>query len=554
MAEDEEAIQTDEKCGDMPEYKPFGGATSFADIDAQKAISEYAMNVEMETEALRGIIMNITNSDDFNTEEKAAAISDAASNYKKRVDAIQNDAKAAQKSGGFLSWIKRNISTEERNSASESDFAGPNRSFPILKAADVSAALHSLGRTKGDRDAIRRKIISIAKRKGFPLPESVQEDSKKEIDNDWNPLPENRGFKVYRDKAGDLRWLSLSSNAFEDLDKELFTTKALEEAIEYGDKTGERGPLLVYHVPSAIIGQCDYQAMAGRFLVESGTFDNTPLGKKAVEYFVNSDEEHQVSIGYQYLKGDELDGVYDWTRIIERSVIPHGAAANPWTDFKVIGENLMDERKAATLEKIFGKELSDQVIASAEARTKELEESVRFKAKEAEDAKEAEAKAEADKAAAIPTKKAEANDDEGDDADGKKKPPPFAKKEGEDKAAEGDAIALDKTKTTELIALLTDLSAEIEGLSGLKTIVEELQSQVKELKKSEDERLAEIMTPRWSLPGGVRPSESEKNLVKDEKDIEDVVKAGEGDGGDKSTNPAQAYIDDILGRPRIAVS
>lgn len=64
---------------------------------------------------------------------------------------------------------KRDISTSERKEADESDFAGPHRSFPILKPADVMAAVRSMGRAgdKGSIPGIKRRIISIARRKGF---------------------------------------------------------------------------------------------------------------------------------------------------------------------------------------------------------------------------------------------------------------------------------------------------------------------------------------------------------------------------------------------------
>ncbi len=62
----------------------------------------------------------------------------------------------------------------DRDKMPDSDFAGPDRSFPIKTAGDVSDALMSLGRAKGDRNAIRRRIIAIAKRKGFSLPDSAK--------------------------------------------------------------------------------------------------------------------------------------------------------------------------------------------------------------------------------------------------------------------------------------------------------------------------------------------------------------------------------------------
>ena len=71
----------------------------------------------------------------------------------------------------FTEQIKaRNISTKERNSISDEDFVdSKNRAFPINKAADVPAAVHSWGRYKGPMsfEAFKARLIQIAKRKGF---------------------------------------------------------------------------------------------------------------------------------------------------------------------------------------------------------------------------------------------------------------------------------------------------------------------------------------------------------------------------------------------------
>lgn len=65
-----------------------------------------------------------------------------------------------------VSRMGRDISQEKRDKLPNDDFAGPDQSFPIVKPQDVSAAAHSLGRAKGNQDAIKAKIISIAYRKG----------------------------------------------------------------------------------------------------------------------------------------------------------------------------------------------------------------------------------------------------------------------------------------------------------------------------------------------------------------------------------------------------
>jgi hypothetical protein len=72
----------------------------------------------------------------------------------------------------------RDIPVSARKKMPSSDFAGAGTSFPIQKCEDVKAAFHALGLTKQNRGAVRSKIISIAKRKGFTscLPATVKAD------------------------------------------------------------------------------------------------------------------------------------------------------------------------------------------------------------------------------------------------------------------------------------------------------------------------------------------------------------------------------------------
>lgn len=66
----------------------------------------------------------------------------------------------------------------DRDKLPESDFAGPNRSYPIVTAGDVADAASLIGKA-ADPAAVKARIISIAKRKGFALPKAWQasEDS-----------------------------------------------------------------------------------------------------------------------------------------------------------------------------------------------------------------------------------------------------------------------------------------------------------------------------------------------------------------------------------------
>lgn len=77
--------------------------------------------------------------------------------------------------------IERSITQKERDSIADEDFAGPHHSFPIDSQEHLDAAAKLIGHAD-DPAAVKKKAISIAKRKGFKLPESWQEDEGKDDD------------------------------------------------------------------------------------------------------------------------------------------------------------------------------------------------------------------------------------------------------------------------------------------------------------------------------------------------------------------------------------
>jgi hypothetical protein len=60
----------------------------------------------------------------------------------------------------------RNVPQSEIDALDAKDFAGPSKSFPIAAPEDIKASSNALGKAKGDRAAIKRKIVEIAYRKG----------------------------------------------------------------------------------------------------------------------------------------------------------------------------------------------------------------------------------------------------------------------------------------------------------------------------------------------------------------------------------------------------
>lgn len=63
---------------------------------------------------------------------------------------------------------------EKRDKLDPDDFAGPDQSYPITRQADVDSAAKLVGKAS-DPDAVKKRIIAIATRKGLTVPDAWQE-------------------------------------------------------------------------------------------------------------------------------------------------------------------------------------------------------------------------------------------------------------------------------------------------------------------------------------------------------------------------------------------
>lgn len=104
---------------------------------------------------------------------------------------------------------ERFITKADRDNASAADFAGKNRSFPILKPEDVTAAVRSMGRAGAENysaSVLKANIIKIAKRKGWAshLPTAWQTGSSESagVNADGRVLTECCERAVFLTEAG----------------------------------------------------------------------------------------------------------------------------------------------------------------------------------------------------------------------------------------------------------------------------------------------------------------------------------------------------------------
>ena len=196
-------------------------------------------------------------------------------------------------------------------------------------------------------------------------------------------------FKTFVSNDGQPWLLTWTTNAFRDREREIFETKAIQNFVERHKDDEVKGHFWFWHLPGAKFGDIKWQAMSGRFLVEGGPFDDTPIGRKFAEFFSEYPQEHPelapegwgTSHGYYYTPQNLRDGVYDWFEKFETTVLPRSKASNQHSPKMEVLPMNAEQRKA--LELVGGPELVKQVEQIGDEHTKELEEQgVAFKAVE----------------------------------------------------------------------------------------------------------------------------------------------------------------------------
>lgn len=160
-------------------------------------------------------------------------------------------------------------------------------------------------------------------------------------------------FAVFKDARGADRWLSVTTTAYRDKDGEWISRAAIRRAVAQGDATGQRGVLRFWHVPGLDLGDCDYQATAqdGRFLIESGTFRGpvaARIGQAAAA------KGYQMSPGFLHPVTEPQGGVYRQIAIFERSMVPAGRAANPFTRLLTKEVRMLTDEKKKEFEALAG--------------------------------------------------------------------------------------------------------------------------------------------------------------------------------------------------------
>lgn len=273
------------------------------------------------------------------------------------------------------------------------------RQQSINRLEELSKRLENAG---GD-DATAKRIEKLRRElSGEDAPPDAQPDTP----NNPTPFKERNSFEVF--KAGDAyRWLAITSNAYEDHDGEIVSAKALEADAERMEMSGEFGPLRWWHVGATEyatpldwqtakagagidIGTTDFSDVFGRMAVEGGT-----IKKEFADVVMQSPRDWQLSRGFAHPIGEPANGVFHNIRTFERSLLPRGRAANPFTSISVQQETdmaSMKEKLQSLADKFFGGDMTkaEQFAAEVVQKDKEIEtRGVTFKAGDAKAAEDA---------------------------------------------------------------------------------------------------------------------------------------------------------------------
>lgn len=276
--------------------------------------------------------------------------------------------------------------------------------------AIISSAIHSAAMGKrGIQQDQADKALQWSK-ESLRLLSFVTKEGKRNAGADQDRLQQIHDLAVangancmfsVKEVNGAYRWVMLSSNAFLDTDREIVSQKALEADVARTDKEtgGDYGPLRWWHmgdpdpvarVPGAgiDIGNCDFRAMQGRTLIESGSINDKRIGLA----LKNKADDLAASIGFFHpLNEPDGEGVYNTIHVFERSVLPRAKASNQLTALTVTGKGdhdmaTMKEKWSEFVTMLGGDETMARSVVKQAQETEDKADQAGLKFKEGETA------------------------------------------------------------------------------------------------------------------------------------------------------------------------
>jgi len=211
------------------------------------------------------------------------------------------------------------VTEAERARIPDDSFAGPNHTFPIDTQAHVFAAAHLYGRA-ADPQAVRARIIEIAKRRGFSLPEGWETGPDTDQDTDDSKPGKSAdnvlSFKTVpfelKSASGDGSEFEGYGNAFHNIDtaQEIVASGAFKRSIEKLMAEGSTDVIFlggINHQWDSPIGKVTSAKEDAKGLFVQGKISPTQHGKDCM-VLLKDGVLKKMSIGYKVLSDEMLDG------------------------------------------------------------------------------------------------------------------------------------------------------------------------------------------------------------------------------------------------------
>jgi hypothetical protein len=349
------------------------------------------------------------------------AARDNASQNKRAATEQKRSQQQAQRKTDELDRVADRIDEIEAVARSDKNITEPER---VRRENQLDALSKRLDRVGADaNDPLRKRIERLRNKLSGASDENVGDV----LSGDALAQKE---FAIFKSSDG-WRWLGVSSNAYQDKEREIVSTKALEEDAKRMSATSEYGPLRWWHVGAVDytqpfawetakagvgvdIGTCDFSTVVGRMAIEGGT-----INSEIAQVLKDTADDYQMSRGFAHPPNEPVDGVYYKIKTFERSLLPRGKAANPFTAFQVNKERdmaTMKEKIEELAKRFFGGDSAkaEALLAQVQQTDKELGDSgVAFKSDGAADSDATNASSDSLPADGQDEKKAE--DDSSDD-------------------------------------------------------------------------------------------------------------------------------------------
>lgn len=556
--------------------RPLGGATSFDEVDQYLDARKVDDNVWDLRYRFDKLVENIWAADDevMTIEQKAAAVTQAAQDLAERIAAgppqgmrsLLDRAKSAigLGSGNKASKKEGGVEYQASDYADVPDVAKPTTwklrlaedksgGFTVVQVGRAITAMQP-GGFRGNKVVLGTAKGAVASRISAAIGKiSGATDAQKQSLRDRLAKVKEQESAFYVTKAldGELRWLAVHSNKFEDRTNEGFTEESLrqfEARCDSGD--AEMPELRLWHIPGTKCGRADYVAVTDGFIISSGTFD--PGMEHVAVALREMQDDLGVSHGFYYpLRAKDSDGFYHDFETFEISPLPWPHVANAWTEFGAgvsraghLKEGEVDAMsltpaKAAFLDQTIGKEHREKVEQGLEALSKGLvEHGVSFK----------EIGLILREAGALEAAKHEGGGNGNGNGEDPEKKPAEGAGVGDDAAAgasndEGGVGDPDPESDPEAAKRLAQIKAVLsETFTPVAERLGSIEVRLTALERSDDAKIADKAGPRLVA---VRPSQSADTLAPDQEAAAKALAAQKEDGKDREpVNPALVYIQD----------